>query len=73
MTLLALLGLVAAGHAAAQPAAPETLNAGAPGMLLRLETRFRYVYIEEGDKPLPVNVTTARAVVGADVTITPRL
>lgn len=73
MTLSVLLGLAAAGPAGAQATGPEKANGDAHGVVLRLDTRIRYVYIDEGDKPLPVNVTTARAVVGADVTITPRL
>ncbi len=43
------------------------------GLNLRLETRIRYVYIDERDKPKQVDVTTARAVVGADVVLTPQL
>ena len=44
-----------------------------PTLKLRLETRLRYVAIDEGDKPRKVDVTTGRAIAGADITITPQL
>jgi hypothetical protein len=63
--------------ALAQPLAAGAQPAESSGELaavkLRLETRIRYVYIDEGDKPQKADVTTARAIVGADLTITPQL
>ena len=44
-----------------------------PALKLRLETRIRYVNIDEGAKPRNVDVITARAIVGAEVAITPQL
>lgn len=44
-----------------------------PALKLRLETRIRYAYIDEGNKPRNVDVTTARAIAGGDVTIMPQL
>jgi hypothetical protein len=52
----------------------QTLEEGAlPALTLRLETRIRYVYIDEGDKSRNADVTTARAIVGMDIAITPQL
>ena len=44
-----------------------------PALTLRLETRLRYVYIDQRDKPDRVDVTTARAIIGADLLLSPRL
>ena len=49
------------------------MSAEVAALGLRFETRIRYVNIEESDKRLPVDVTTARAVLGADWTLTPTL
>lgn len=68
----AVLALVALGFftAPAQPA--YATEDGAP-IRLRLDTRIRYVNIEEGDKRLPVDVATARVAVAADFVLTPTL
>lgn len=68
--LLALGALTAAMAAQAQPVAAADEKSA---VSLRLDTRIRYVYIDERDKPLAVDVTTARVIVGADVVIHPRL
>lgn len=44
-----------------------------PTLALRLETRVRYVSIDEADKPLRVDVTTVRVIAGADVVLAPTL
>ncbi len=65
---LIALALPASASSQSVPAAD-----GAPALHLRLETRLRYVNIGESDKPQRVDVVTARAIVGADITLTPEL
>lgn len=69
--LLFVLCSVASTLCAATGTKPEL--SALPALALRLETRVRYVNIDEGDKPLRTDVTTARAIAGADVVLTPVL
>ena len=72
--LLPLLVALASGCATLSVRAQESAAVDdKPGLSLRLETRLRYVYIDQIDKPRRVDVTTARAVVGADLLLNPRL
>jgi len=71
--LAALFGLCFAVFSAAQTTKSPEMSAEVAALGLRFETRIRYVNIEESDKRLPVDVTTARAVLGADWTLTPTL
>lgn len=68
--LLLVLTQLYFGASRAQSVA--TAEDGAP-VRLRLDARFRHVNIEEADKRLPVDVTTARAVAAADIVFTPTL
>ena len=64
------IALILSASASSQslPAADD-----APAVHLRLETRIRYANIDENDKPQRVDVITARAIAGADFTLTPQL
>lgn len=66
--LLATVCVALSAHAQTPAVVDES-----PSLKLRLETRIRYVYIDERDTPRVTDVTTARAVVGADMVLTPRL
>jgi len=68
--LFALAGVVPQLSTAAEtkPFLPEF-----PALELRMETRVRYVNIDEGDKPLGTDVTTVRAIAGASAALTPKL
>ena len=76
-TTLIVLGLatLCGSQSAHSQAIPEVSDNAAEksGLSLRLETRIRYVYIDARDKPRAADVTTARAVVGADWVLNPRL
>lgn len=74
LLVVRLLCCVIAGLAFSPPIHAQRKDENAlPTLKLRLETRIRYVFIEQGDKRRNVDVTTARAIAGADVTITPKL
>ena len=74
-TILIVLGLatLCGSQSAYSQVIPEVSDDAAEksGLSLRLETRIRYVYIDARDKPRAADVTTARAVVGADWCLTP--
>jgi len=67
-----MITFVCAPLANAQPAVVGEGD-GIPAFHLRLETRLRYVNIAESDKSERVDVTTARAIAGADITLIPTL
>ncbi len=63
------VGCVALTLPALARSQPLAAADGAPALQLRLETRIRYVNIDEGDKPQRVDVVTACVVAGADMAI----
>ncbi len=75
-TLIALLlATVVASHRAHSQMPTEVSDrvSDKSGLTLRLDTRIRYVYIDERDKPKAAEVVSARAVVGADLALSPQL
>jgi hypothetical protein len=67
----ALALLLQAGGALAQSETTVDTEATA-SVALRLDTRFRYVHIDESNKTSLTNAPTLRAVVGADIVFTPQ-
>lgn len=67
------LACVSALHAQTTEPATGVLVAQADPLDLRMELRLRYTHIDQSDKPLSVDVTTVRAVVGFAYTFAPNL